>query len=103
MRAVHDVVDKWEGIALCLKVKNIDQIKKDYHGTGKRMIAALSAWLQGETRDNETRSWKKVVSVVADCVGGDNPAHAEHILLNYHSEHTSLLLLLVLHAKIMDM
>ena len=102
MRAVHDVVGKWKGIARCLRVKDIDQIEKDYRGVGKRMIAVLSAWLQGQTLDNEPPSWKKVVWVVADHVGGGNPAHAEHIFLNYHSEHISLLLLLVLDAKIMD-
>ena len=86
VRAVHDVADKWEGIALCLRVKDIDQIKRNYRGAGKRMIAVLSAWLRGKTLDNEPPSWKKVVWVVADRVGGDNPAHAERILLNYESK-----------------
>ena len=86
MRAVHDVVDKWEGIALCLRVKDIDKIKRDYRGAGKRMIAVLSAWLRGQTQDDEPPSWKMVVWVVADRVGGDNPAHAERILLNYDSK-----------------
>ena len=86
VRAVHDVVDKWEGIALCLRVKNIDKIKRDYRGAGKRMIAVLSAWLRGQTQDDEPPSWKKVVWVVADRVGGDNPAHAARILLNYESK-----------------
>ena len=83
VRAVCDVVDKWEGIALCLRVKDIDKIKRNYRGAGKRMIAVLSAWLRGRTQDDEPPSWKMVVWVVADRVGGDNPAHAERILLNY--------------------
>ena len=86
VRAIHDVVDKWEGIALRLRVKNIDKIKRDYRGAGKRMIAVLSAWLRGQTQDDEPPSWKKVVWVVADCGGGNEPAHAEHILLNYESK-----------------
>ena len=86
VKAVHDVVDKWEGIALCLRVKDIDKIKRNYRGAGKRMIAVLSAWLRGQTQDDEPPSWKKVVKVVADRVGGDNPAHSERILLNYDSK-----------------
>ena len=86
VRAVYDVVDKWEGIALCLRVKDVHQIKRNYRGAGKRMIAVLSAWLQGHTQDDEPPSWKKAVWVVADRVGGDNRAHAERILLNYDSE-----------------
>ena len=92
MRAVHDVVDKWEGIALCLKVETIDKIKKEYRGPEKRMIAILSAWLNGQTLEGKAPklSWKSVVRVVADRVGGENPAHAERILLNYNSKHRNL-------------
>ena len=86
MRAVHVVVDKWEGIALCLRVKDIDKIKRDYRGAGKRMIAVLIAWLRGQTLGYEPPSWKKVVWVVADRVGGDNLAHTKRILLNYESK-----------------
>ena len=87
VRAVHDVVDKWEGIALSLKVETIDKIKKEYRGPEKRMIAILSAWLNGQTlKESPYLTWKSVVRVVADRGGGDNPSHAVRILLNYDSK-----------------
>ena len=88
MRALHDVVSNWEGIALCLKVEIIDKIKREYKVPEKRMIAILSAWLNGQTLEGKASdlTWKSVVWVVADRVGGQNPAHAERILLNYNSK-----------------
>ena len=87
VRALHDVVSNWEGIALCLKVETIDKIKKEYRGPEKQMIAILSAWLNGQTlKESPNLTWKSVVRVVADRVGGENPAHAERILLNYNSK-----------------
>jgi len=91
VRALHDVVSNWEGIALCLKVETIDKIKKEYRGPEKRMIAILSAWLNGQTlKESPKLTWKSVVRVVADRVGGENPAHAERILLNYNSKYESV-------------
>jgi len=91
VRAVHDVVGKWEGIALCLKVETIDKIRREYRGPEKRMIAILSAWLNGQSLEGAPNlTWKSVVRVVADRVGGENPAHAECILLNYNSKHRNL-------------
>ena len=89
MRAVNDVVRNWEGIAHCLKVETIERIKEAYQGPERQMIAILSAWLNGQTLEGKAPklSWKSVVRVVADRVGGDNPAHAERILLNYNSKH----------------
>ena len=92
MRAVHEVVGNWEGIALCLKVTTIDEIKNLHRRPEKRMIAVLSAWLRGQTIKGRapSLSWKSVVWVVADRVGGENPAHAEHILLNHSSKQTPI-------------
>ena len=92
VRAVHEVVGNWEGIALCLKVTTIDNIKKLYRGPEKRMIAVLSAWLKGQTIEGKapSLSWRSVVWVVADRVGGENPAHAQHILLKHSSKQTPI-------------
>lgn len=88
MRAVYDVVDKWESVARFLQVKAIDQIREDYQGEEERMTAVLSAWLKGETQEGKapSPSWKSVVWVVADRDGGDNPTLAEHIVQNSSSK-----------------
>lgn len=92
MRAVHDVVDKWESVARFLQVKTIDKIREKYEEAEKRMIAVLNAWLKGETREGKapSPSWKSVVWVVADRDGGDNPTLAEHIVQNYSSKQASV-------------
>lgn len=91
MRAVHDVVDKWESIARFLQVKAIDQIREGYQGEEERMTAVFSAWLR-ETREGKapTPSWKSVVWVVADRDGGDNPTLAQRIVQNYSSKQASV-------------
>ena len=63
VRAVHDVVDKWESIARFLQVKAIDQIREDYQGEEEQMTAVLSAWLKGETQEGKapSPSWATVM------------------------------------------
>lgn len=84
MRGVRDVVDKWDGIASCLKVKTIDKIRIEYWRAERQMIAVLSTWLKGQTLEGRVLnpSWKGIVQIVADRVGEEDPTHTEHTALN---------------------
>ena len=58
-----------------------------YTGTYKRLIAVINSWLSEnfhpERDGSNAPSWWKIVDVVADDIGGDNPNLAKNIAQNW--------------------
>ena len=90
MRAVHDVVDNWEGIVSCLRVKTVENIKRECQRAERWMIAILSPCLKTQILEHKAPnpSWKRIV---ADHIEEEDPAHANDIVLNYNGKQYTLI------------
>lgn len=71
----------WVGIALCLNVRNRQQIGRDSIGVDYALALVLQDWLKsGES------SWKKLLNAIKSPVGANHRALAMKIALSYQSK-----------------
>ena len=77
LRAVLGIVDLWDdlGVALGLKISELNAIKRDESTSKARMKAVLLAWLQGRGLDP---SWQTLCKALRDELVGRTDL-AEHI------------------------
>ena len=81
VRVLHDagVAVKWQSIGQTLTVHNdkLESIQKEFvHKTNFCLLHCIAAWLKGQKMETDSPSWSKVVQVIADPLGGDNPREA---------------------------
>lgn len=77
-RLLHRVAADWVGIALCLNVRNRQQIGRDSIGVDYALALVLQDWLKsGES------SWKKLLNAIKSPVGANHRALAMKIALSY--------------------
>ncbi len=72
---------------MSLRVRHLDEIEGRFpRDCLKRLIAVLNDWLKeavDRDRDPELPTWRKLVHVVADPLGGNHPSQAAYIAENY--------------------
>lgn len=87
VKAVHSLSRYNHGIGLCLHVHHLEEIEARFRRDPlKCLIAVLNNWLKqavGSDGDPEPPTWRRLVYVVADPLGGNNQAVAANIAQNY--------------------
>ena len=83
IKALHTMSPYWKGIGISLQVEGLDEIRKRFRNDPlKCLIGVVDKWL----KDPRGSSWRKLVSVVADKVGGANRQTATYIARHYRGK-----------------
>ena len=80
-RILHSVAADWNGLALCLRVNNRDQIQRNAISVDYALALALQDWLK-----SGNASWKMLLDAVASPVGARNRAIARDVALGLSHE-----------------